>query len=239
MSAEIDYVAVRDDLKKRIEQLQSALNGVEGILAAVGLTGSQRASSPQDIARDEFLGMTIPDAAKKYLEVVRTPQTIGQIWEGLKQGGLPHIKYNAVYTAIWRRESPEGDFARVDENLWGLAVWYKTIPNVKRRAKAVKSAESDPPPPKGDDSTPQISRKRGGLTMVDAIEIILDEEGKPLHAEVLVERVAKKYGKETNVKSVAGTLPQDGKKRFENLGKNTWALAKWPPAQKKLPGLDS
>jgi DNA-directed RNA polymerase delta subunit len=236
MSAEIDYVAVRDDLKKRIEQLQAALAGVEGILAATSLTGSQRVSSAQDIARDEFLGMTIPDAAKKYLEVIRTPQTIGQIWEGLKQGGLPHIKYNAVYTAIWRRVSPDGDFARVDETLWGLAAWYKTIPNVKKKdkAKAAKPAVSDPPQPKGDESGTKISRKRGGFTMLDACEQILRKADRPLHAEKLVEKLLADYEKGTNVKSIAGTLPQDGQGRFVNLGRNVWALTEWPESKLKI-----
>ncbi len=70
------------------------------------------------------------------------------------------------------------------------------------------------------------------MSMVDAVEKILTEAGKPLHANVLVEEL-KKYGRNTNNNSVRGTLPQDAKERFVNIGGNTWALVAWPRAKEQ------
>jgi|SRR4051794_35914316 hypothetical protein len=236
MNADIDYVAVRDDLRSRIEQLQVALNAVENILGSMGTSPSGNSSSHRsEIVRHEaesgdFLGLSISDAAQKYLEAVRAPKTIAQIHDAIQQGGMPHTKYNAVYTALWRREHPNGIFGRVpnSETLWGLAAWYPTSVGTKKKAKPVGTERSLKPPN-------SKKRRAPGPSIVDIIEKLLRDEGHPLHASVLVERLDKAFNRQTSVRSISGAMPKDVKKRFENLGGNRWALADWSLSEKQLP----
>jgi hypothetical protein len=110
MNADVDYQAVLADLKERREKIDSAIQAVESILASLGPgSGTARVRGSQDIAVDAFLGLTIAEAAVSYLTKVRTAQSVAQIWEAIKKGGLPHTKYNAVYNALNRRELQEGD----------------------------------------------------------------------------------------------------------------------------------
>jgi hypothetical protein len=233
VSSEIDYIAVRDDLKKRIETLQAGLAAVEAIIAAgaISTSGSPRVSGSQDIPEDAFLGMTLGDAAVKYLGMVRKMQTTAQIAEGVKQGGLPHAKANAVYTALTRREEKIGD-VRVDENnLWGLTEWHPTARRRSRPVSAKPPTVSEPSETKAEEK-PTSRHSRSG-TMLDECEQLLKAKGRPIHASVLVSLLEEKFERKTNVKSIAGTLPQDAKKRFKNLGRNVWALAEWPEEKLK------
>ncbi len=236
MNTEIDYTAVRDDLKSRIEQLQSALAAVENILSSVGQAGAsgnhRTANTRQDVQPDEFLGMSIPDAATKFLELVRFAQTIAQIHEGIQKGGLPHTKYNAVYTAIWRREFPAGVFARVPDSdtSWGLAEWWPTNPGIKKKIKTITTGAKA-----STRKSKTMSRKKPSVPVHDLVEQLLRDEGKPLHASILIERLEKGFNRITKARSLSASMPKDPKNRFENLGGNTWALSEWSLSQKQLP----
>jgi len=224
---EIDYTAVRDDLKERIEQLQVALVAVENILASVGHpTGRERSEAPREAAPGDFLSLSIPDAAKKFLESIRSPQTIAQIHEAIKRGGLPHTKYNAVYTAIWRRE---GEFARLpgSDTMWGLAGWWPASQGAKKKAASGAKAAAKKKPHK--------SRRKRGVPIHDLAEQLLRDEGKALHASTLIERLEARFNRITKVRSLSGSMPKDPKKRFENLGGNMWVLTEWPLSQKQIP----
>lgn len=228
MSAEIDWVAALSEVEEKIVKLQNTADGIRYMIASSGNAGSgvQRISGGQVVPSDAFLALTISDAAKKYLEMVRSANTIAQIWEALKQGGLPHIKYNAVYTAIWRREFPNGEFARPDErnpNLVGLAEWYPTNPNIKKRQRAANEA----PAKRSTKKPAKRSNKRSGVSLLDGTEKILREANQPLHISILIPKLTD-MGRTTNVHSMSSSLRQDSKKRFTNLGRNTWALTEWP-----------
>jgi hypothetical protein len=224
MSADADYQAVLADLKKRRGDLDAAILAVEGIIASLGLsTTSTKIRSAEGVPTDAFLSLTIPEAAIKYLGLVRSAQSVAQIWEALKRGGLPHTKYAAVYNALTRREDQVGDIAKLPDSNWGLAEWYPRTPGasrkITRRDRAGRILETAEPEEQG-----ILAAEASPLSIVDASEEILRKVGKPLHATELVKHLASGYGKVTNPKSIAGTLPQDGKKRFKNLGKNVWAL---------------
>jgi len=219
------WKAQRDKLNVMIAAFEDFI-GVDH--SALGGAGQriQRASGPQDIASDAFLKMTIPQAAQKYLEMTRTPQPIGQIWEALKRGGLPHAQYNAVYTAIWRREAPKGIFFRPEDgNAWGLAEWYPSNPNVKKKAKAEKRSETKGEARSGPKPTVKPKLQSQTVTLVDGCEQILKAAGQPLHISDLLARLLEQFGKTTNSPNLSGTLRKDD--RFRNLGKNLWALAEW------------
>ncbi len=221
MNPDADYQAVLADLKRRRDEFDAAIKTVEGIIAQLGPTSSNsgKIRSVQDIPSDAFLTLTIPEAAIKYLGLVRSAQTVAQIWEALKTGGLPHTKYNAVYNALLRREAQVEDIVKLPDGSWGLTEWYPRTPSPARKAR--RSVNTVAVPSEKQEMPPTGDAKR--LTMVDAAEQILREAGKPLHATELVEKL-RAYGRNTNIRSVAASLPQDSKKRFTNLGKNTWAL---------------
>jgi DNA-directed RNA polymerase delta subunit len=225
-------VAILEKWKAQRDKLNMMIAGLEDYLGLEGASPSmtqqtQRVSGPNNIPSDAFLKMTIPDAAKKYFEMVRTPQTMAQIWEALKRGGLPHAQYNAVYTAIWRRESPKGIFFRVDEdeNLWSLAEWYPSNPNVRKKAKPGKNSEN-----KKTAKTVKAAIKTStnkSVTLVDGCEKILRDVGSPIHISRLINELKERFNKATNSPNLSGTLRKD--ERFRNLGKNLWALSEWPP----------
>ena len=70
-----------------------------------------------------FLGMSIPDAAKKHLETTRQKQSTREIMDAIEKGGLPPSKYNTVYSVLRRRESDVGDIINFKGD-WALKEWY-------------------------------------------------------------------------------------------------------------------
>ncbi len=243
----VDYEAVLADLLARKAQLETMIAGVEAILGSaassvVAVSASNGGVTSLDrIPPHAFLKLSIGDATKKLLDMVKSKLTLPQIMQALEKGGLPPAKYSTVYAVLRRRESQIGDILRMGEE-WGLTEWYPNNPNLRRRAEKPTKAKSKPkrkaPAKKRPASTPaaggEITRvgtlfeptsvEPQTLTLLDASEKILSEEGAPLHAKVLAERVNAQYAKNTNAGSLAGSLVQDPKKRFKNLGQNTWDL---------------
>jgi DNA-directed RNA polymerase delta subunit len=226
---EIDYEAVLADLHERRNKIDAAIDAVKGILAAVGRTpsGSTRIRSAQDIAPDTFFGLTIADAAIKYLGMVRSAQTLPQIWEALKQGGLPHTKYNAVYTAFSRREQV-GDVIKLPDGSFGLAEWYPTNPTTKRQAKQNSKPQETTAEKESSakNNKSPIAREQVRMTQPDHCVVFLREAKKPLHITALLSKLAEK-GIVTKAVNLSTPLRVDTQKRFENLGDNVWALTEW------------
>lgn len=84
------------------------------------------------IRADEFFGMSIPEAIKAYLAIVKQPQGPKAIVDGLTGGGLlTNAKYfYANVTTALKRLRTSGQ-VMLTPNGWGLAVWY---PNRARAA---------------------------------------------------------------------------------------------------------
>ena len=88
------------------------------------------------IRRDEFFRMSIPDAIKRYLQIMKQPQPPKAIAEGLKAGGVLSTAkrfYANVTTALSRMESA-GVLVNT-QNGWGLDEWYAG------RAKPIETAK--------------------------------------------------------------------------------------------------
>lgn len=80
-----------------------------------------------------------------------------------------------------------------------------------------------------------------GQSLADQCYLILEESGTPLHAKAINKKLPE-YGRVTTVKSISGVMPGDKKHRFENLGSNVWALAKWSESIKapyRAPKIDN
>jgi len=129
----INYEAVLADLENRKTQLESAIAGIRLILGQTGNPpsggGSHVGVTP---AHDAFIGMSIPDAAKKHLTTVRKKLSTQELMTAMEAGGLPPSKYNTIYAVLSRRAKSVGDLINVKGD-WGLAEWY---PNYRRKPSA-------------------------------------------------------------------------------------------------------
>lgn len=140
----INYEAVLADLKARRAQLDSAIAAIEGISGQIGNGpsggggGGYVGGAP---AHDAFIGMSIPEAAKKHLTAVRKKLSTQDLMSAMEAGGLPPSKYNTVYAILRRREKQVGDIINMKGD-WALQEWY---PNYRKKASSSEDAEDETP----------------------------------------------------------------------------------------------
>jgi 2-iminoacetate synthase ThiH len=129
----INYEAVLADIDARIDKLQATRQGIVELMSTTGTTpsGSGRAK--------DYLGMSIPEAAKKYLGSQRAKQSTQDVMKALEEGGLPPSKYSTVYAILRRREKQVGDIINMKGD-WALAEWY---PNHRKRTKQEEGEDSE------------------------------------------------------------------------------------------------
>lgn len=145
----IDYNAVLADLEAKKAAIETAINGIKLILGnTVSVPQGQNAIIK--IEPDAFFGMSIGDASKKYLAMMRRPQNTREIMEALTQGNLPHTAKDflgTIRTTLNRQTKVEGDIVKIGEN-WALAEWY---PGMRKRKNNKNSEE------KGDETEGQAA----------------------------------------------------------------------------------
>lgn len=142
----IDYELVLADLEAKRAALDSAIAGIRQMLSlgaqsATAANGGGRDSTI--VESDTFFGMSIGDAAKKYLRMMKRKQPAAKIAEALDFGGLQHTSKsfpNTVRTTLIRLES-EGAVVQVGKE-WGLAEWYPGLRKGKKDKDAAKESES-------------------------------------------------------------------------------------------------
>lgn len=149
----IDYAAVLEDLKARRATFDAAIAAVEIIVASGGGSAAPAAGGRgegTEVQRDSFFGMTINDAAVKYLGMQKRTQTAAQITEALVAGGYTFSTGNPLNTvgAILNRVSarPTGEIVNLGRNTFGLASWYPGRPRKKKANgddKAAGTSEMD------------------------------------------------------------------------------------------------
>ena len=140
----INYEAVLADLEARKSQIDAAIVGIKTLLgqspaggpAGPSGGGGYSGSTP---AHDAFIGMSIPEAAKKHLTTVRKKLSTQELMTAMEAGGLPPSKYNTVYAILRRRENQVGDIINMKGD-WGLAEWY---PSYRRKAATTEEATTD------------------------------------------------------------------------------------------------
>lgn len=228
----VDYNAVLADLERRRDQILAAIVAVEGIIASVG--ASRPISQPSmnanaGVPPGAFFTMSIPEATKKYLNMVKRKQSTNKLREALAQGGLPQSKYSTIYAVLRRRESQVGDIINVDGE-WALSEWNPNF--TKKRNKAATAATAKQPDSPSEsisnpvdlvDAQPAVK-----LTLGDGTERILRAAGKAVHVDIIVDRLAR-LGRKTNKRSLNSTLLQDTRKRFKLLGNNIFDLTEREP----------
>lgn len=148
------YVAVLADLERQRDQIittiamikrMMGLSADDGPVATVanGTTAPETA----EIRSDTFFAMTIGEAIKKYLAMMKRPQRTTVIAKALDDGGLLHKSGNWVATVQTTLTRMKGVIVKVP-NGWGLLEWYPgrsfekkpATPDKRKKKRAKKSA---------------------------------------------------------------------------------------------------
>jgi hypothetical protein len=160
----IDYTAVLGDLESKRSALDAAITAIRQVLAVganVSAAGSvvARHVDPENLPSDVFFGLSVGEAAKKYLGLVKRKQTTRDIAEALERGGLPHTStnfLNTVTTMLSRQARVDSELVKVGRE-WGLSGWYgnrrpsqtKATRKPKRKARGRRPLA---PKPNGSDA---------------------------------------------------------------------------------------
>jgi hypothetical protein len=126
----INYEAVLFDLEARKSQLESAIAAIKGIMGQAVTAPSGPGGGGGALAHDAFIGMSIPEAAKKHLMAVRKKLSTQDLMTAMEAGGLPPSKYSTVYAILRRREKQVGDIINMKGD-WALQEWY---PNYRKKS---------------------------------------------------------------------------------------------------------
>lgn len=146
------YDTAIQDVERQIEDLQRTLETLFQLkarhdgTAGVPITAARTAGNAE-ISHDTFFGMTIAEAAQKYLAMTKVTKSTADIAAALEQGGLKHSSKDFpanVRSIIGQRD----EFVRVPNGDWGLGDWYPGLGRGKKpkpekapkaKAKAPKS----------------------------------------------------------------------------------------------------
>lgn len=103
----------------------------ESSIALTTLLGTSAPSAlgatPGSIRPDEFFQMSIPEAIKRYLSIMKSPQQPKAITTALKSGGLltnARDFSSTIWTALSRLKE-QGEITNIAGQGWGLSEWYK------------------------------------------------------------------------------------------------------------------
>src|SRR5438552_9486563 len=142
----MDYAAILADLEAKRNALEATIASFRNALAhgALGQAGEIPPSSngltsgvyPSTLALSisggevpagAFLGKSIPDATKLYLEIVKKKQTSKEISDALQKGGMETNSKNfpqMVHSVLDRARKANTGIVKLDRSHWGLAAWY-------------------------------------------------------------------------------------------------------------------
>jgi hypothetical protein len=203
----IDYEAVIADLEAKRTTIDTAITSLRAAMMAANQGGASVAAKPIDpasIPDDTFFGLSIGEAAKKYLTIVKRKQSVKEIADALDRGGLPHTSVNFVNTVSTMMNragaDPASGLVRVGRGEWGLAAWYgsrrpkpEPVKKSKRKPQERKSEKSKSPAP-------------GGGATRGLVEKALRESGKPLHIDEILKRIHEGSGQQLKKDTVASML---------------------------------
>lgn len=205
------------DVEAAIVALETQKAGIDDAIAALrryqalGLQGGphtdSRSADPANIPNDAFFGLSIGEAAKKYLGIIKRKQSLREITDALDRGGLPHASGNflgTVATMLGRHAKKDPDLVRVGRGDWGLAGWYgnrrptkqvASRPNVKK-AKKARAFKKD---------SAILSNREMAIA-------VLQENNAPMHIASLMAAIKAKYGRSVLKDTLVGDLSRGLKK---------------------------
>jgi hypothetical protein len=143
MSTEsIDFAAILANIEAKIAALQAIAVSVRnamsmgalagdlpaGTTSSVGVFGSAPSLHNGEIPAGAFLGKSIPDAAKLYLQIMRRKATGAEIAEALQKGGIettskdfPQMVLSGLYRAV---KPTNAEILKIGRSHWALKEWY-------------------------------------------------------------------------------------------------------------------
>jgi hypothetical protein len=158
------YDAVIADLEAKRAEIDSMLESVkrfrDGFMLGFAAGSSVITADLTGIPSDAFFGMTIADAAMKFLAgwAGKKPQSTNAIIDALERGGQKRKAYPTVHSILNRRSKKQGDVVNVNGD-WGLAEWYGGAKPMKPRpipARRTPGAE-----PQSNDKQPVVDDQQG------------------------------------------------------------------------------
>lgn len=178
MSQEIveNYAVVLADLEARRASLDAAIAAVRAVMGqgpaengsggASGSSGEPGRSTPgetSDVRPGTFHGLSVSEAARKFLEMTKTKQRTKDIVEAIQKGGIESTAdsfYSNVYTTLRRRKK---DFKRLGK-YWVLVEWNPNVSSVvekpakkKRKAKRLRvKAPATAKAPEKEPAAPEV-----------------------------------------------------------------------------------
>lgn len=240
----LDYAAIIADLEAKksaieatIATLRSAMSlGMLGVGSDVPMGGSSSASSSiygNEVPAGAFLGKSIPEAARIYLEIVKKKQTSREIAEALQKGGMESTSGNfigIVHAVLDRaRKAKNASIVKLGTQ-WGLAGWYPKgilnntgagMPAKKAKKKAKKAAKASmPDAPKAlPSSTPAREAAEPKVRAIDrALQYL---QSKP-HDEHSLAEIARHLGMgEKGTRLTLGLVVKAGNARLSAPGMYT------------------
>jgi hypothetical protein len=141
----MDYAVIVADLEAKRNALDQTIAAFRTALA-IGALGQHSDLQPSntlvpngfgntfvssitggEVPAGAFLGKSIPDAAKLYLEIVKKKQTSKEIADALQKGGMETNSKNfpqMVHSVLDRASKADSGIVKLDRSHWGLATWY-------------------------------------------------------------------------------------------------------------------
>lgn len=135
-----DLEAWRDQIDTAIQTLQH-LRSQGAALPSTPPVGG-RISSNGEMSHDTFFQMTVPDAAEKYLKMMKSTKPNAEVADSLLKGGLKSSSQNfaEMVRSVLSRDSR---FVKVNTE-WGLVEWYPGMRRGTRNATKEMPAKSKP-----------------------------------------------------------------------------------------------
>jgi len=203
------YDAAIADLEARIRNMQITLDTLRQLRGqgdGPGVTGPvTNVRGESEVQHDTFFGMTIADAVRKYLTMMKTTKSTAEIAAALELGGLKHSSKDfptTVRSILGAREN----FLRVPNGDWGLVEWY---PGMGRGKKAKVADKPTRAASKRKTTSRQKPRKSKGPTLETRIvELMKTDANKDW---VSSEIASKLEAKRESIQSMLSRLAKDGK----------------------------
>ena len=229
-SEPVNYEVVLADLRARRASIDSAIAAIEQLQAVLaGQPGDGLAASrqidPASIPEDAFFGLSIAEAAKKYLGMVKRKQSVKEIADALDRGGLPHTStdfINTVGTMLRRANDPE--LAKVGRGDWGLANWYG---NRRPKQEPVKKQKRGKQGKKAKQAFVRIPAPDSvGETLMQATEAVLRGHENGLPVDEILARVQERTGRDVARATLVGMIAEKVRKgeKFARPEPSVYAL---------------
>jgi hypothetical protein len=124
----------RTNLDRMIAWIQGKLakeeQGVGPIPATMIMPSAPQGGAPllrfPRLRQDAFFKMSVPEAIRAFLNIMKRPQTARDITDALQAGGLSHKakdQYQTVFPTLQRMKS-NGEVDKLANGEWGLSEWY-------------------------------------------------------------------------------------------------------------------